>query len=132
MMRAMSRRGGRRGSLGRLVRPLVSVGLLAAGLLLTGSFVGIAMRQAAVQQDVRAAQQGIDRELARRAELQAEIAERQTSAYVTEKARDLGYVRPGEGLIAVERGPSGEPVVRINPSDGGRLGRWLAFFFRPK
>jgi cell division protein FtsB len=104
------------------------VAVLALGLLLTGSFVGIAMRQAAVQQDVRAAQQDIEREQARRAELQAEIAERQTSAYVIEKARDLGYVRPGEGLIAVERGPSGEPVVRINASDNGRLGRWVQLF----
>ncbi|HEV8654283.1 MAG TPA: septum formation initiator family protein, partial [Candidatus Limnocylindria bacterium] len=95
---------------------------------LTGSFVGIAIRQTAVQQDVREAQADIDRELARRAQLQAEIAERQTPAYVTEKARDLGYVRPGEGLIAVERGPSGAPVLRINPSDNGRLGRWLQLF----
>jgi cell division protein FtsB len=131
MMRAMKRRGWRR-SLGRLVRPLLSVGLLAAGLLLTGSFVGIAMRQAAVQQDVRAAQEGIEREQARRAELQAEIAQRQTAAYVIDKARDLGYVRPGEGLIAVERGPSGEPVVRINASDNGRLGRWLSLFLGKK
>lgn len=130
-MRAMKRRGWRR-SLGRLVRPLLSVGLLAAGLLLTGSFVGIAMRQAAVQQDVRAAQEGIEREQARRAELQAEIAQRQTAAYVIDKARDLGYVRPGEGLIAVERGPSGEPVVRINASDNGRLGRWLSLFLGKK
>ena len=129
-MRAMSRRGGRRRSLGRVVRPLLSIALLATGLLLTGSFVGIAMRQAAVQQDVRAAQEGIEREQARRAELQAEIAERQTPGYVIEKARDLGYVRPGEGLIAVERGPSGEPMVRINASDNGRLGRWVQLFLK--
>lgn len=126
-MRSMSRRSRRR-SIGRLVRPLLSMAALAVGLLLTGSFVGIAMRQGEVQGDVRAAQAGIDRELARRAELQAEIAERQTPAYVIEKARDLGYVRPGEGLIAVERGPLGGPVVRINATDGGRLGRWVQLF----
>jgi len=112
-----------------LGRPTLFVALLAAGLMLSGAFVGIAIRQNAVQQEGRTAQQQIDAELARNAELKAEIAHRQTDTFVVDRARDLGYVRPGEGLIAVERGPSGEPVVRINPSDGGRLGRWLVLFF---
>ncbi|MBI2323502.1 MAG: septum formation initiator family protein [Chloroflexi bacterium] len=118
-----------RSSLARSIRPLISVGVLAFGLVLSGAFVGIAVRQNAVQQEGRAAQQQIDAELARQAQLRAQIAERKTDTYVIDKARELGYVRPGEGLIAVERGPSGEPVVRINASDGGRLGRWLAVFF---
>lgn len=128
MMRAMSRRRGR-SPLARIGRPLVSLGLLGAGLVLSGAFVGIAIRQNAVRADAQAAQQGIEAELAKNAELKAEIARRQTDAFVIDRARDLGYVRPGEGLIAVERGPSGEPVVRVNASDGGRLGRWLALFF---
>ncbi|HEX9436154.1 MAG TPA: septum formation initiator family protein [Candidatus Limnocylindria bacterium] len=124
----MPRRRGR-SSVQRLGRPTLFVALLAAGLMLSGAFVGIAIRQNAVQQEGRTAQQQIDAELARNAELKAEIAHRQTDTFVVDRARDLGYVRPGEGLIAVERGPSGEPVVRINPSDGGRLGRWLVLFF---
>lgn len=128
MMLAMPRRRAR-SSLARSIRPLISVGVLAFGLVLSGAFVGIAVRQNAVQQEGRAAQQQIDAELARQAQLRAQIAERKTDTYVIDKARELGYVRPGEGLIAVERGPSGEPVVRINASDGGRLGRWLAVFF---
>ena len=128
MMRAVSRRRGR-SPLARLGRPLLSLGLLAAGLVLSGAFVGIAVRQNAVQAEGRTYQQQIEAELAKNTELRAEIARRQTDAYVIDKARDLGYVRPGEGLIAVERGPSGEPVVRVNPSDGGRLARWLALFF---
>ncbi len=128
MMRAMSRRRGR-SSLVRSIRPLVSIAVLAAGLVLSGAFVGIAVRQNAVQQEGRTAQQQIDTELARQSELQAQIAQRKTDTYVIDKARELGYVRPGEGLIAVERGPAGEPVVRINSSDGGRLGRWLTLFF---
>ncbi len=127
-MRAMSRRRGR-SPFARLVRPLLSLGLLAAGLVLSGAFVGIAVRENAVRSDVRSAQAQIEAERARRAELQAELAQRKTDTYVIDKARDLGYVRPGEGLIAVERGPSGEPIVRVNASDGGRLGRWLAVFF---
>lgn len=128
MMRGMSRRRGR-SSLARSIRPIVSIGVLAAGLVLSGAFVGIAIRQNAVQEEGRAAREQIDAELARNSELQAQIAQRQTETYVIDKARELGYVRPREGLIAVERGPSGEPVVRINTSDGGRLGRWLALFF---
>ena len=127
MIRTMPRRRGR-ASFARSIRPLISVGVLAAGLVLSGAFVGIAVRQNAVQQEGRSAQQQIEAELARQAQLQGQIAERKTDTYVIDKARELGYVRPGEGLIAVERGPSGEPVVRINSSDGGRLGRWLTLF----
>lgn len=108
------------------------MGVLAAGLVLSGAFVGIAVQQAAVDREAREAQHEIDVQKTKNAELQAEIARRQTDAYVVDKARDLGYVRPGEGLIAVDRGPSGLPVVRINSSDGGRLARWLAVFFGPK
>ncbi|HEV8469170.1 MAG TPA: septum formation initiator family protein [Candidatus Limnocylindria bacterium] len=123
----MKRRG--RSPFARMVRPLASFGLLAAGLVVSGAFVGIAVRENAVRAEVRAAQTQIEAERARGAELQAEIAQRKTDAYVVDKARELGFVRPGEGLIAVDRGPSGEPVVRVNASDGGRLGRWLAVFF---
>lgn len=129
MMRAMPRRRRSRPSLARLARPLVSAGVLAAGLVLSGAFVGIAVRQSDITQESRSTQREIDAELARRADLQAQIAQRQTDAFVVDKARELGFVRPGEGLIAVERGPSGEPVVRVNASDGGRLGRWLTLFF---
>lgn len=128
----MPPRSRRRSRFGGLRRPVASVAILAAGLILSGAFVGIAVQQAGVAREARDAQQQIDAELAKRAELQAEIAQRKTDAYVVDKARDLGYVRPGEGLIAVDRGPSGMPVVRINPSDGGRLGRWVAVFFGGK
>lgn len=132
MIRRMPPRKRRRADLGDLARPVVSVAILAAGLILSGAFVGIAVQQANVAREARAAQQQIDAELAKRAELQSEIDQRKTDAYVVDKARDLGYVRPGEGLIAVDRGSSGLPTVRINASDGGRFARWLAVFFGPK
>lgn len=132
MIRWMPPRKRRRPRLDSLVRPVLSVAVLAAGLLLSGAFVGIAVQQTNVDREARVAQQQIDAALAKRAELQTEIDQRKTDAYVVDKARDLGYVRPGEGLIAVERGPSGLPTVRLNPSDGGRLARWLAVFFGPK
>lgn len=113
----------------RPARTLLGVAVLTGGLLLSGAFVGIAMRQTEVQQEARGSEQQIAAELARRGELQAQIDQRRTDAYVVEKAHELGYVRPGEGLIAVERGPGGAPAVRVSASDGGRLGRWLALFF---
>jgi cell division protein FtsB len=132
MIHPMPPRSRRRPRLMRFARPLLSMGVLAAGLLLSGAFVGIAVQQGAVDREARDAQQQIDAEKAKNAQLEAEIAQRQTDTYVVDKARDLGYVRPGEGLIAVERGPSGLPSVRINSSDGGRLARWVAVFFGPK
>ncbi len=122
----------RRSRLADLGRPIVSVGVLAAGLVLSGAFVGIAEQQTAMDREARVAQQQIQAELAKHAELQAEIDQRKTDAYLIDKARDLGYVRPGEGLIAIDRGPSGLPTVRVNPSDGGRFARWWAVFFGPK
>lgn len=115
-----------------LVRPLLSLAALAAGLVLSGAFVGIAVQRSAVDRERQAAQQQIDAELARNADLLAAIDQRKTDTYVVDKARELGFVRPGEGLIAIDRGPSGEPVVHLNSSDGGRLARWLAILFRSR
>src|SRR5262245_33735429 len=114
MIRAMPRRRSRprsrrRWSLKRYVRPAASVGVLAVGLVLSGAFVGVAVQQTAVAREARAMQAGIDAEQARRAELQGEIAQRKTDTYVADKARELGFVRPGESLIAVQG--SGAPSV---------------------
>lgn len=132
MMRRVPRRRSQRWSVSRSLRPLVSVAVLAAGLLLSGAYVGVAVRQSALDSESRALQRDIEKETARNAQLQAEIAQRKTDQHVIDKARELGYVRPGEGLIAIDFGPSGEPVLRINPTDGGRLGRWIALFFGPR
>ncbi len=130
--RSLSRAGVRR-SLLRLARPLVSLAILGAGLLLSGAFVGVAVQQTAVAREARAYQQQIDAERARRAELQGEIAQRKTDAYVVDKARELGYVRPGEGLIAVERSSDAKQTIATTAVGmGERLGRWLALFFGPR
>lgn len=131
MIRSMPPRSRRRRST-PLVRPLVSLAALAAGLVLSGAFVAIAVQQTSVDRERQAAQQQIDAELARNADLLAAIDQRKTDTYVVDKARELGFVRPGEGLIAIDRAPSGEPVVRLNSSDGGRLARWLAILFRSR
>jgi cell division protein FtsB len=132
MMRRVPRRRSAKWSLSRALRPLLSVAVLALGLLLSGAFVGVAVRQNAIDSEARTLQREIEQETARNAQLQADIAQRRTDQHVIDKARELGYVRPGEGLVAIERGPGGEPVVRINPTDGGRLARWIALFFGPR
>jgi cell division protein FtsB len=112
---------------------LLSLVVLAAGLVLSGAFVGVAVQQTAVAREAHAAQQQIDAELARKTQLEAQVAQRKTDAYVIDKARELGYVRPGEGLMAVERtGDVTSSVTATVSGVGDRLGRWLALFFGAK
>jgi cell division protein FtsB len=138
MMRAMPRRrvpvrSRLRRPLLRYARPALSLAVLVAGLLLSAAFVGVAVQQTAVAREARAAQQQIDAEMARRGELQGEIAQRKTDTYVVDKARDLGFVRPGESLIAVERAPDAERSAGVTAtSTGERLARWIALFFGAK
>ncbi|MBI2773314.1 MAG: hypothetical protein HYX56_02320 [Chloroflexi bacterium] len=125
----MPRRRSLRSPLRRLGRPLASLALLAAGLILSGAFVGIAIRQNALDHEARSYQQQIDAELARRAQLDNEIAQRKTDDYVVDAAQGLGYVRPREGLIAVGNTPVEPNGVAISAPDAGRIARWLALFF---
>ena len=132
MMRAMSRRG-RSGRRSDLVRPLLSLGLLGAGLLLAGAFVGIAVQGNAIAREAETLRREIAAEQQRMAASEAEIARRRGDEYVVEKAGELGYVRPGEGLIAVERSKQvGVEVGSGIAIDTDRLARWLALFFGPR
>lgn len=130
--RAGSRSRVRR-SFARYVRPLASAGVLAAGLVLSGAFVGVAVQQTAVAREARTMQSGIDAEQARRAELQGDIAQRKTDTYVVDKARELGFVRPGESLVSVQSAPGGSGSVAATvASTADRLARWIALFFGGK
>lgn len=130
-MHAMPLRGrrGRRSPLTRLGRPLLSLGILTAGLLLAGAFVGIAVQGSAVEREKDGALREIARLQQERAEREAEVARRQTEAYVVDRAQEYGYVRPGEGIIGVERDPNAAPVPSLPSVDMDRLARWLAVFF---
>ena len=119
----------RRGRFRRLVRQLVAIGVLAAGLLLAAAFAGVAMQGNAVDREsaqLRAEITALQAELAGK---QAAVAEKQTDQYVVDKARELGFVRPGEALVAVQADGSGRSAV----ADGGgttRIAKWWALFFR--
>ena len=119
--------------LGRITRPILSLALLAAGLVLAGAFVGIAVQGSAVDRERVSLAAQIAQLERERAAKEAEVERRKTEEYVVDTARDYGYVRPGEGLIAVEGGqPRQGVLVDIPAVDLDRIARWLAVFFGPR
>ena len=119
--------------LGRITRPILSLALLAAGLVLAGAFVGIAVQGSAVDRERVSLAAQIAQLERERAAKEAEVERRTTEEYVVDTARDYGYVRPGEGLIAVEGDAPRQGLLVDAPSiDLDRLGRWIAVFFGPR
>ena len=72
---------------------------------------------------------------AQQAVLNAQIATQQTPAYIEQKAREHGYVKPGEGLASVrdaapqQTRTTAAPDVRESLFE--RMQRWIALFFHP-
>jgi cell division protein FtsB len=116
----------------RLARPLLSLGLLTSGLILAGAFVGIAVQGNSLDRDTALLRLQIAQAERELAEKQAEVERRKTEDYVVETARDYGYVRPGEGLIAVESAPREGAVIGVPGLSVDRVARWLALFFGPR
>lgn len=128
----MSRSRSRKGplaSLRRFARQTIAVAVLAVCLLVAAAFVAIAVQGNAVARDasgMRSEITALEADLARK---QATIADRQTDQYLVDKARDLGFVKPGEALVAVQRdgARAAEDAVAAQP---GRLAKWWSLFFR--
>lgn len=125
----LASRGVRR-RLTRLVRPLLATVLLTTCLLLALAFVAIAVQGNAVAREVTATKAEIALLQAERAARQAAVSIMGSDDYVLQRARDIGYVKPGESLIAVQRADVAPAVVAPNQRTSGRLARWLALFFR--
>jgi cell division protein FtsB len=123
-----------RGSLiARLGRPLLSLGLLTAGLVLSGAFVGIAVQGSVVDRSRDSLIEEIAKLERLNEEKRREVERRNTEDYVVETAREYGYVRPGEGLIAVEGGePRQGAFVDVGGVNVDRIARWFAVFFGPR
>jgi len=136
MMASMAKRSTRtttRGSRARGVmlafaRPTIAMGLLLAGLLLATAFVAIAVQRNAMARETAGLQADIIAQQARRARLEAELAEKSGDSYVVDKARDYGYVRPGEAIIGVKQEPKAVAVVTPVAAPS-RAEQWLALFF---
>jgi cell division protein FtsB len=112
---------------------LLSLGLLTAGLILSGAFVGIAVQGSVVDRSRDSLIEEIAALERLNEEKRREVERRKTEDYIVETARDYGYVRPGEGLIAVEGGePRQGAFVDVQAFDADRIGRWVAVFFGPR
>ena len=130
MPRTTRRSAGRlRGRLARLFRPALATGLLAVCLVLALAFVAIAVQGNAVAREITATRAEIAGLQAERAARQAALAVMTGDDYVTQRARDIGFVRPGESLIAVERTEPASAAATSTERTAGRLARWLALFF---
>lgn len=136
MMAAMTKRSTRTATGGSRVRrltlafarPTIAMGLLVVGLLLATAFVAIAVQRNAMARETAGLQADIITQQARRARLEAELAEKSGDSYIVDKAREYGYVKPGEALIGVKQEP--KAVVVITPLTApSRAEQWLTLFF---
>ncbi len=125
-----ARRGGRSGraAVATLGRPSLAMLLLLAGLLLASAFVAIEIQRNALARQAAAINAEIVAAQGTKTQLGADVAVKKTDDYVVNKARDYGYVLPGETLIGVQQDPSA-PVVIANGPSVARLQKWVALFF---
>lgn len=109
------------------------LGILVVAALVGSAFVRVTLLDNAVAKESLAVRGQIGLLEAQRSYLQAEVAMRETPEYVVTKARELGYVKPGEGLASVrDASPAQTSQSRgadTKDSLNARLQRWLALFF---
>ncbi|MBM4421085.1 MAG: hypothetical protein FJ034_05790 [Chloroflexi bacterium] len=125
----MSRRPRKRASIGRFGRPALAVALLGVGLTLAIAFVGITIQNNGVARDKAGLTADIAFEEIRHAALEAAAAEKASSAYVQDKARELGYVKPGEAIITVDSRARPQATPAAERSRPDRFARWVQLFF---
>ena len=114
-----------------LGRPSLAMVLLLAGLLLASAFVAIEIQRNALARDAAAYRTDLGAAAAYNQQLAADVATKQTNDYVVNKARDYGYVLPGETLIGVQHDVTPAAVIANAPSVS-RVQKWLALFFAPR
>ena len=102
--------------------------LLFAGLVLASAFVAIEIQRNALARDAAAYGADFAAAAAYNQQLSADVATKQTNDYVVNKARDYGYVLPGETLIGVQHDVTPAAVIANGPSVS-RAQKWLALFF---
>lgn len=114
-----------------LGRPSLAMVLLFAGLLLASAFVAIEIQRSALARDAATYRADLAVAAAYNQQLTADVASKQTNDYVVNKARDYGYVLPGETLIGVQHEVTPAAVVANAPSSS-RAQKWIALFFGPR
>ena len=126
--RARGRAKSGRAAVLSLGRPSLAMLLLVAGLLLASAFVAIEIQRNSLGRQAAALQSDILADTTRNAQLSADVASKKTDDYVVNKARDYGYVLPGETLIGVQRDASA-PVAAVAAPGPSRVQKWIALFF---
>lgn len=126
----MSRRTTRRAR--RLpARRLLYLAVFVGAALVGSAFVRVSLQDNALAREEAAARAQIVLLEAQQAALKADVAMRETPAYVEQQAHELGYVKPGEGLASVKDvAPRSSPQQAATPTET-RLDRWLTLFFHP-
>ena len=114
-----------------LGRPSLAMLLLFTGLLLASAFVAIEIQRNALTRDAAAYRSELAAAGAYNQQLTADVASKQTNDYVVNKARDYGYVLPGETLIGVQHDVTPATIIANAPS-ASRAQKWLALFFGPR
>src|SRR5437870_12872248 len=120
--------GSGREAVATLGRPSLALLLLVAGLLLASAFVAIEVQRSALARQAAVYRADIAAAEATHAQLAADVAAKKTDDYVVNKARDYGYLLPGEALIGVQQETVAPVVAAIAPAPS-HLQRWLALFF---
>ncbi len=123
----MSRRRTRRRSV--RTRRLLFLALFVGAALVGANFVRVIAQEQALARERVAVLGDIAMLEVQNTVLGQEIERRKTPGYIEQKARELGYVRPGEGLATL-RGPIPAPSRSASQASAdSRLARWLRFFF---
>ena len=126
----MSAHSRRRASSRTLIptRALAAVAVLVIGLVLSWSFAGVTIRENALARNVDVLKGEIGAEQARNTQLQASAVEKQSTDYIVEKAKALGWVWPWEALIAVQRDSSARTNATSQTERPSRMTRWITLF----
>jgi hypothetical protein len=123
----MSARGRRRSP--RSLRPFAAAAVLAGGLVLSSAFVGLTVQENALAREIAQLEREIASAQGDHAALAAQLAEKRSSDYVVEKAKQYGWVWPWESIIAVQRGGQNEVAVPASERPS-RVARWIALFVK--
>lgn len=114
-----------------LGRPSIAMVLLFAGLLLASAFVAIEVQRSALARDAAGYRADIAAADVYNRQLAADVTAKKSDDYVVNKARDYGFVLPGETLIGVQQEVKPAAVIANAPSVS-RAQKWLALFFGPR
>lgn len=109
-------------------RPSLAVLALIAGLLLASAFVAIEIQRNALGRQADAYRAAIAAAERTHSQLTADVASKRTDDYVVNKARDYGYVLPGEALIGVQQEAATAAAV-VPAAVPSHVQRWIALFF---